>query len=170
MIGIYKILSPLNKIYIGQSIDIERRFKEYKKYQQITSIGRKLFNSLQKYGPDNHKFEIVEECNLEQLNEREIHWGLKFNVLEDNGLNLRLGDSNGICSEETKNKIGIGNKGKLKPNAGPKRRSILQYDLEGNFIKEWDSITKAKNIFKGNIYSCVNNRQKTACGYIWKFK
>ena len=29
-IGIYKITSPSNKIYIGQSINIERRFKEYK--------------------------------------------------------------------------------------------------------------------------------------------
>ncbi len=31
MIGIYKITNPEGKIYIGQSIDIDRRFKEYKR-------------------------------------------------------------------------------------------------------------------------------------------
>jgi len=32
MIGIYKITSPSNKVYIGQSINIEKRFKSYKRY------------------------------------------------------------------------------------------------------------------------------------------
>ena len=46
---------------------------------------------------------------------------------------------------------------------------ILQYDLEGNFIKEWPSIIKAVNItrIKG-ISECLNNRTKTSGGYIWK--
>lgn len=30
MIGIYKITSPTNKIYIGQSVNIEKRLKSYK--------------------------------------------------------------------------------------------------------------------------------------------
>jgi predicted GIY-YIG superfamily endonuclease len=30
MIGIYKITSPTNKVYIGQSLDIEKRFVNYK--------------------------------------------------------------------------------------------------------------------------------------------
>jgi group I intron endonuclease len=50
-------------------------------------------------------------------------------------------------------------------------KPINQYDLEGNFIKEWESIIEAKKyIGKGDIYSCCNNRQKTAGGFIWKFK
>ena len=173
MIGIYKITNPLNKIYIGQSINIERRFKEYQKHQQITTIGSKLFNSIKKYGCNNHQFEIIEECNLEQLNEKEIYWGLKFDVLGKNGLNLRLGDSNGLCSEETKQKIGYGNKGKLKPNAGPKRRSILQYDLQENFIQEWGSgqeIYVNLGYNKQNICNALKNRAKSAYGFIWKYK
>ena len=35
MIGIYKIVSPSGKVYIGQSTNIERRWKEYK-----TGLGR----------------------------------------------------------------------------------------------------------------------------------
>jgi predicted GIY-YIG superfamily endonuclease len=34
-IGIYKITSPSNKIYIGQSINIERRIKQYKLLKEI---------------------------------------------------------------------------------------------------------------------------------------
>jgi group I intron endonuclease len=73
MIGIYKITSPSNKIYIGQSIDIKHRWKVYN-YLNKASIGPKIYNSLQKYGYENHKFEIIEECSLKQLNEREIYW------------------------------------------------------------------------------------------------
>jgi group I intron endonuclease len=87
MIGIYKITNPKGKIYIGQSIDIERRFKEYKKLQCNQSI--KLFNSLKKYGIENHMFEILEECLLEQLNEKEENYILLFNS-HVQGLNIKL--------------------------------------------------------------------------------
>jgi hypothetical protein len=175
VIGIYKITSPVHKIYIGQSIDIERRFREYQIYQQSISIGRKLYNSLQKYNPFNHYFEVIEECTLLYLNEREIYWGLKFDVLGKNGLNLRLGEANGLCSEETKQKIGQGNKGKAKPNAGPKKQPIIQYNLEGNFIREWSSAKEAAvflNKSSSAITECCKQiyNRKSAYGYIWKLK
>ena len=70
MVGIYKITNPKGKVYIGYSKDIENRFKYYKR---LNCKGqRKLYNSLKKYGPDNHIFEIVEECNLVDLNLKEI--------------------------------------------------------------------------------------------------
>lgn len=101
VIGIYKIISPSNKIYIGQSVDIRRRYQEYLKFR--CKGQPKLFNSFKKYGVENHKFEIIEECNVEQLNERELYWGLKFEVL-DKGLNCSLGKSGGKQSLETVNK------------------------------------------------------------------
>ena len=165
MIGIYKIINPKGKIYIGQSTNIENRFKHYKSVDCKRQI--KIYRSLIKYGVKNHVFEIIEECNEEQLNEREIHWGKYYNVLGKNGLVLRLGESNGKCSEITKKKIGINNKNKgVKP--------VLQYDLEGNFIKEWISAKEASqqlNIKNSDISSCCKNgRNRTAGGFIWKFK
>jgi hypothetical protein len=48
---------------------------------------------------------------------------------------------------------------------------ILQYDLEGNFIKEWESIKKAKEwLGKGDIRSCCRGKQNTAGNFIWKYK
>lgn len=53
------------------------------------------------------------------------------------------------------------------------RQNILQYDLEGNFIKEYHSAKQAGEEIKQNgnsISDCLNGRQKTAFGYKWKYK
>lgn len=112
MIGIYKITSPSNKIYIGQSVNIERRFKWHKKHTVKTNS--KLSNSFKKYGAENHLFEVLEECSLDDLNIRERHYQEYYNVLS-NGLNLRLtktSDRSGYFSTEVKYKLSEMRKGK----------------------------------------------------------
>ena len=64
IIGIYKITSPSGKIYIGQSININKRQENYR-FPSSLKFQIKLRRSFQKYGPENHKFEIIEECFLE---------------------------------------------------------------------------------------------------------
>ena len=49
MQGIYKITNPKGKIYIGQSVNIEKRFSSYKSIRNC-HYQIKLFNSLKKYG------------------------------------------------------------------------------------------------------------------------
>lgn len=83
-IGIYKITSPSGLIYIGQSINIHKRFSAYKKLD--CNNQPKLKRSLLKYGYANHTFEIIEECSIELLNDRERFYQEKFNCLID-GLN-----------------------------------------------------------------------------------
>lgn len=103
MIGIYKITSPSGKIYIGQSININRRFGEYKRMN--CSQQPKIYNSLKKYGPENHIFEIIEECLIEQLNDKEKYYKICFNSINE-GLNCELNDNGvGPRSEEVKEKI-----------------------------------------------------------------
>lgn len=87
MIGIYKITNPKGKIYIGQSINIERRWREYQRLQCNQSL--KLYNSLKKYQYENHIFEIIEECDINLLNDKEEFYILKFNS-HINGLNIKL--------------------------------------------------------------------------------
>jgi len=53
-----------------------------------------------------------------------------------------------------------------------KKKKIFQFDLDGNFIKEWNSISEASsilNISNGHISQCCNNKRKQAGGYMWKF-
>lgn len=101
MIGIYKITSPTNKIYIGSSKDIEDRFKQYKRLQCIGQ--RKLYNSLKKHGIENHIFEIILECDLLNLLKIEGYYIDLYDSISS-GLNCQKPNEDGRIefSEETK--------------------------------------------------------------------
>ena len=112
MIGIYKITSPSDKVYIGQSIDIERRFRHYKR--MVCKDQVKIYNSFLKYGVNAHIFEVLELCDTEHLNNRERHYQDLYDSVA-NGLNLLYVKSehfNGGHSEESKKKISDSLKGK----------------------------------------------------------
>lgn len=78
MIGIYKIENLINgHIYIGQSINIKRRFNEYSYkpfYPKSEQYNTPLYKAIRKYGTKNFSFNIIETCSKELLNEREIYW------------------------------------------------------------------------------------------------
>jgi group I intron endonuclease len=118
IIGIYKITSPSGKVYIGQSINVQKRFKlNYKALNGNIQKQPKLYNSLNKYGWENHHKEIVEKCNISELNEREIYWKQHYiNQLGwDKMLFCELYDKGGgPKSEETRKKLSLANS-KPKP-------------------------------------------------------
>lgn len=71
MIGIYKITNKIDgKIYIGQSLNIEKRLKSHMNY----STNVHLRNAIKKYGKDNFLFEVLEETDVYSINERERYW------------------------------------------------------------------------------------------------
>lgn len=111
MIGIYKITSPKGRVYIGSSNNIENRLCSYKNLKCKNQT--KVFNSIKAHGWDMHKFEVLEECSIEVLLERELHYGIKFNVLDkEAGLNCRLpkaGEHYTYMCQETKDKISKAN-------------------------------------------------------------
>lgn len=52
-------------------------------------------------------------------------------------------------------------------------KQVLQYDLDGNFIKEWSSIKeiyRELNISTSLISACCNEKAKSSHGFVWKFK
>lgn len=71
--GIYKIISPSNRVYIGQSINIKKRWEGYS-FPSSLHFQPKLYRSLLKYGWGGHKKEIIEQCDKSKLNERETYW------------------------------------------------------------------------------------------------
>lgn len=88
--GIYKYQNKINgHIYIGQSVNIEKRYAQhlYDAYNRpITTIDI----AINKYGINNFTFEIVEECSVKELNNKEIYW-IDFYDSFNNGYNNTLG-------------------------------------------------------------------------------
>lgn len=97
MIGIYKITNKnTGKSYIGQSNDIERRFKEHQIAGKKSRIPVDI--AIQKYGKDLFTYEIIEECLINQLNEREEYW-IKFYDTFNNGYNCNPGGNQSSVGE-----------------------------------------------------------------------
>lgn len=163
MIGIYKITSPSGKIYIGQSVNIIKRKKDYiNKHNCKTQP--KLYNSLVKYSFSEHIFEVIEECNIEELNTRERYWQDYYKVLEE-GLNCRLtgvGDRSGKMSKQSVQR--------MSQSSG---KPVMQYSIKGIFVKEWNSCKEAGSILGivyENISACCRERIKSAGGFVWRYR
>lgn len=126
MIGIYKITNlEKNKCYIGQSNNIKYRWKRHKEALNLNKhFNIYLQRAWNKYGKDNFKFTILEECDLESLDDREVYWIEYYKCANIKyGYNMAIGGRNGsnlndeakrkisetlkghIVSEETKSKI-----------------------------------------------------------------
>jgi hypothetical protein len=61
----------------------------------------------------------------------------------------------------------------IQKRALKQKKVIIQLDLNNNFIKEWSSaidIQRALGIKNSDICTCCKGRQKTAKGFIWKYK
>lgn len=109
-IGIYKIENQINgKIYIGQSVDIDSRWKHHKK----TAISNNpiyekypIHHSILKYGLDNFSFDIVEECDVSVIDERERYYISFYDSMIPKGYNCDSGGkSGGYFSKERKDKM-----------------------------------------------------------------
>jgi len=164
MIGIYKITNPKGKIYIGQSVNIQNR-KYQHKHKSISHVGPKLYNSFQKYGWEQHKFEIIEECSIEQLNEREIYWKQYYLNLADGNwtrvLFCELYDrGTGPRNEETKRKISESNKGKSVSleTRNKKRLSMVGKSVSLETRNKMSISSKNKPKSKDHINNMMNNR------------
>ena len=145
---IYKITSPSNKIYIGQSIDIKRRFQRYNR--NCCKGQTRLYNSLIKYGSEFHKMEIIENVVNEELNVRERYWQDFYDSAGINGLNCYLtetDDKAGVVSDITKQKLRDFNLGKKHTKETREKMSKFhkEKNLNSNHMLE---IIKYKKNFK----------------------
>lgn len=92
--GIYKIENLLNgKVYIGQSIHIERRWQQHCQHSANSVIAK----AIQKYGKENFSFQIIEECDESSLNQKEAFYIRQFNSLVPNGYNIEEKQENNSC-------------------------------------------------------------------------
>ena len=164
---IYKITNDINdKIYIGKTLSsIDKRFTEHKKDScRIQEQIRPLYRAMNKYGCDNFHIELVEECPLETLSEREIYW-IDFYKSYENGYNATLGgdgkqlyDYNAIvngflsgkliyelaqefecCVDTVRLALHLANVNTHENAVKKSQKSLLMKDKTGNIIQNFNS-------------------------------
>lgn len=132
--GVYIIISPSGRVYIGYSKDIFDRWSDYK---CLDCKGqRKLYNSFLKYGVENHIFQIVQECEFEHLSRCERYWQEFYDVTGPKGLNCILTETDEkprVYSEETRLKISLANIGKI---VGEETRRKISLANKGSIVPE----------------------------------
>lgn len=133
--GIYKITSPTNKIYIGQSVDIAIRYHKYRSLNCNCQI--KLYASFSKYGFEKHIFEIIHLCSQEELNKLEKYYvDLYQSFNSKQGMNLKDGGgSRGKLSEESRLKIISKLKGKIGNRKGAKHKQESKIKMSISHLK-----------------------------------
>lgn len=112
---VYKITNPKNKIYIGSTIQpLYKRIYSYRNLKCKSQI--KIYNSIVKYGWENHIVEVLWKGEPQLTRIKEVEFGILYNVLDRYfGLNLSLPKAesyNNCVSLETKKKMSNTRKGR----------------------------------------------------------
>lgn len=110
MIGIYKIQNKLNgKCYIGQSVDIHRRWNDHKSAafnQNADCYHQHLYRAMRKYGINQFDFSILEECSRDELDTKEKYYIHQFDSFY-NGYNQTFGGDTGGAKMPKEHILGI---------------------------------------------------------------
>lgn len=110
---VYIIQNLVNgKVYIGQTNNPRVR-KNGHWYNGTHHANGHLYDSMRKHGIINFKFSLLEECEVEQVDEREMFWIAHYDSTNPTkGYNKESGGhKNKTLSEETKQKLSAANKG-----------------------------------------------------------
>ena len=84
-IGIYKITEiESGKCYVGQSVDLSSRFKQHIKrgIGAETPTKNKLYPAMLAIGPENFTFEVIQECQKEELDSLEDEYQVFFHSID----------------------------------------------------------------------------------------
>jgi group I intron endonuclease len=150
---IYIATNKINeKVYIGQTtMTLETRKRGHLYHANGTK--KKFFfqYALLKYGEENFTWKKIDESDtLEELNEKEIYWISHYKSAGTQLYNMSMGGS----------------------AFGNSRKSIHQFDAQGNFIKKYNSakeISSEMNVSKEYIAQCCRGRSNKAGDYIYLY-
>lgn len=188
-----------NKVYIGKEKIKTKKSREYRHksfygndiiftyIDEVNSLNHKIWKPLEKYWIEQFRqwgFELMNqnnggtgpsECSQETRNKISIakkgkpnsnksrNKGRIISDEENRKRSIKLTGSK--RSEDTKSKMSI-----TRRERKCKAKSIIQYDLKGNIIKIWDSITDAANFYNSRSMSQVlHGKTKTSFNSVWKY-
>lgn len=184
---IYKIINlTTTKEYVGQAVSHILNHNKYRPYghegrfrshiSEAFSTKKNqchyLNNAIRKYGVDDFVIELIECCNVDEANEKEIYYIKKFNTLYPYGFNLKNGGGNVFThSDESKKRVSIGVMNYYKDKKFERFKDIkhIDDDIE-KYIKPLNReniqygwyvyIDKTKADFGGTHISLESSKQK----------
>jgi len=120
------------KKYIGQTTQIlEKRINRH--FSDSKKTDYHFHRAIKKYGKENFIFGVIEECNLDDLNEKEVYWIGEYNTFLS-GYNSDTGGLNGrLLSDDTKMKISNSLKNRT---FAPKHLEKIKKSLTGKTLSE----------------------------------
>lgn len=82
--GVYRITCTRDgRVYIGQSTDIQRRWRFHKSRLNRKMHANPLLQAAwDKYGQEAFRFDIITKCQLHELDLHEKHWVAKYQALD----------------------------------------------------------------------------------------
>ena len=168
---IYLITNNINnKKYVGKTlVSLKERFETHKRDSRKEDIkGRPLYSAFNKYGFENFSITLIEECSIDNLDEREIFWIKEYNTY-NNGYNATLGGDGkilydydeiisltleniptkqiceivGCCHETVVNALLANGITPFEYSIKIRSKEIYQYDKQGNFIQSFQRMSEA---------------------------
>ena len=160
-----------------------------------------LHRAIIKYGASNFGINVLEECADTELNKKEKSYIKQYNTYYtyDKGYNMTWGGegvtkysddeilylwNQGYRNCEIARLLGakdttislriqslVGSGAAQTRRADSRKISIIQYDLQGNYIKDWESASIAEkelNLSQGSISRCCNKQRTNSGNFLWK--
>lgn len=192
---IYKITNIANnKIYIGQAVSHILNHKKYRPYgrdgrfrchisEAYSSKKNQcnyLNNAIRKYGVNDFNVELIECCEYNLSDEREIYYIHKFNSLYPNGYNLKNGGNKFTHTLESKKKVsdGVIRYFEDKKMQRFKNITVIDDDIE-QYIKPlsknntqygWYVYINKKKADFGGVHISLDESNQSAINFIHKLK
>ena len=170
MFQIYKISNNLNnKVYIGSSIDVERRWRQHKE----ASINEKdhhynypLMIAFRQFGIDNFTFEIIDTLpDYQTMIKAEHNWIVKENCVVPNGYNQTDNTNSPMFDPDVAKKMSDTKRDKYG-------KRVSEIDSNGNIIDVWDSLAEAgekTGLDRFKISDVCNGRRLTTGDRVFRF-
>jgi group I intron endonuclease len=161
-----------NKLYVGktskpnpydrwkQHLQLARSFNNLQ--ENNSALSMPILRAISKYGADNFKFRVIEECDDDKVNERETYWIEKLKAYGKNGYNITLGGE------------GIKKPQKYWANH-PHSKAVSCYTLDGEWVRDYESVGLAADSCgnhkgRSSILFCIKGKTFQTLGYRWSWK